>query len=372
VRILFLNQYFPPDPAPTGVLLHEVAQALAAKGHSVEFVAARQDYRASQHQGSRMMRELKALWTMLIDGVSRRRADLVISATSPPCLLIVATLVAAWHRARSIHWSMDLYPQIAVATGVARPGWIVSAIEWMMGRCYRSCAHVVALDSDMVEQFHRYGVTPEIIQPWVFQPVLEAPVNEIEPQEPWVWVYSGNLGRAHEWEALLQAQALIEERRSDIRLLFQGGGPLWPAAQARAKELGLKQCDWKPYVPLNELRASLLSCQCCVVSQAPVFRGLLWPSKLGLVLSLPRPVLWVGPTNGSIARKLNLLPHAGVFAPDQALKISDWIQELRDQVYPVAAAQTFDAGAHREASIESWCSLVTEGRAQLHNNLQPC
>lgn len=354
------------------MLLHEVAEALSEKGHTVEFVAARQDYRASQHKGSRTLRELKALGTMLIDGIRRRRADMVISATSPPCLLIVATLIAAWHRATSIHWSMDLYPQIAVATGIAVPGLLVSLIERTMGCCYRSCAHVVALDSDMVEQFHRYGVTPGIIRPWVFQPVLEAPLGKSEPQEPWAWVYSGNLGRAHEWETLLQAQALIEERCPDIRLLFQGGGPLWPEAQARAGELGLKRCDWKPYVPLNDLRDSLLRCHCCVVSQAPAFQGLLWPSKLGLVLSLPRPVLWVGPSNGSIAQELRTLSHAGIFAPGQASEISNWLMELRAQGQPVAAAQTLDARAHRKASLESWCTLVAEGHVQLQNSLQPC
>src|SRR5258708_6217477 len=99
MRVLFLNQYFPPDPAPTGVLLAEIAAALAAKGHTVDFVAARQEYRAGQKQGGRMIREARALLRMLVDGLRRPRADVVVSASSPPCLLVVATLVAFGHRA---------------------------------------------------------------------------------------------------------------------------------------------------------------------------------------------------------------------------------------------------------------------------------
>ena len=48
MRFLLLNQYFPPDPAPTGVLLREVADELVAAGHEVDFVAAQQDYRGGQ------------------------------------------------------------------------------------------------------------------------------------------------------------------------------------------------------------------------------------------------------------------------------------------------------------------------------------
>ena len=38
MRILFLNQYFPPDPAPTGILFREVADEFARLGHEVDFV----------------------------------------------------------------------------------------------------------------------------------------------------------------------------------------------------------------------------------------------------------------------------------------------------------------------------------------------
>ena len=108
MRVLFLNQYFPPDPAPTGVLLRELADELERAGHTVDFVAAREDYRAGQQKGERMVLEARALGRMLLDGLRRPKADVVVSASSPPCLLVVATLVAAWHRAKSVHWIMDL------------------------------------------------------------------------------------------------------------------------------------------------------------------------------------------------------------------------------------------------------------------------
>ncbi|RYD73760.1 MAG: glycosyltransferase WbuB, partial [Verrucomicrobiaceae bacterium] len=330
VRILFLNQYFPPDPAPTGILFGELAERLRAAGHETEFVSANESYRTTQRKGGRMRREATALLKILWSGFSARRPDVVISGSSPPCLLVAATLIAMRHRAASVHWAMDLYPELAVSLGEIPGGLPVRGLSKLMGWCYRQCRQVVALDADMARHLAQFGTRPVVIRPWVFAPVLkqlaaldmaQAPKND----SAWTWIYSGNLGRAHEWKTLLEAQALVERQSSRIRLRFQGGGPSWPTAQARAVELGLKNCEWLPYVEESELPASLLRCNACVVTQRPEAQAFLWPSKLGLVLSLPRPVIWVGPPNGAIAESLRQLPHAGIFAPGQAEELASWV-----------------------------------------------
>jgi colanic acid biosynthesis glycosyl transferase WcaI len=361
MRVLFLNQYFPPDPAPTGVLLRELADELERAGHTVDFVAARHEYRAEQGKGGRMLREAKALARMLRDGLGRPRAEVVVSASSPPCLLVVATLIAAWHRAKSVHWIMDLYPEIAVALGEVRVGFVSRMIGRAMGWCYRFSAKVVALDEDMATRLRPYGVECAVIRPWVFAPVLkQLAAARDEPGAEWTWIYSGNLGRAHEWETLLQAQAILEKRGAGVRLLFQGGGPSREAARARATALGLRQCVWADYVAEEELPTSLLRCQVLVVTQLPAAQGLLWPSKLGLVMSLPRPILWVGPEDGAIARMLREFPRAGIFAPGEQARIADWLIALKAGGTEVPTAREFDPAAHRTASLAAWTRLFRE------------
>jgi colanic acid biosynthesis glycosyl transferase WcaI len=358
MRILFLNQYFPPDPAPTGVLMRELASSLEAQGHSVDFVAARQEYRAGQRKKGRMKREFLALGRMLLDGLRRPRADVVISGSSPPCLLIVATFIAAWHRAKSVHWMMDLYPEIAVALGEVRDGILTRTLGGLMGWAYRRAARVVVLDADMAERLRGYGVKADIIRPWVFAPVLQHLAKAAgEPDSDWTWIYSGNLGRAHEWQTLLEAQALLEERGTGIRLVFQGGGPSWPAAQARAGELRLKRCEWTGYVDEQELPRSLLRAAVLAVTQLPAARGLLWPSKLGLLMSLPRAILWVGPADGAIAGKLGKLPASGVFEPGQARQIADWLA-ARKASESISVDAAVEPATHRDESLATWRALI--------------
>jgi hypothetical protein len=360
VRFLFLNQYFPPDPAPTGVLLREMAEALEQAGHTIDSVAARQDYRNSHGRGGRMRRELMALVRMLFDGLRRPRPEVVVSGSSPPCLLVVATLVAWWHRAHSVHWAMDLYPEVAVALGEVREGALARTIAAVMGWGYRRAAQVVVLDEDMAVRLRRYGVKPEIIRPWVISPVLEQlATSQAEVSAEWTWIYSGNLGRAHEWETLLQAQAWLEAHGAGIRLVFQGGGRSWAAAQARARELGLRQIEWRGYVAEEELPASLLRCHALAVTQLPEAQGLLWPSKLALASSLPRPIAWVGPADGAIARLLRTLPQVGIFAPGEAEALARWLIARKIAGAPALPAPGFDPAAHRAQALDAWRRLLT-------------
>ncbi|MEO6789097.1 MAG: glycosyltransferase [Chthoniobacteraceae bacterium] len=360
MRILFLNQYFPPDPAPTGVLFREVADEFARLGHEVDFVDAGQAYREGQRGGGRMKRELRALSRMLREGRSRARADVVVSGSSPPCLGVVADRVARKHGAAHIHWAMDMYPELAVELGEIGRGSLVGKIAgWAMRCVYLRAKAVVALDGDMASRFRAYGVEPVYIRPWVTQQSGGAATSATEPGEPWTWIYSGNLGRAHEWETLLAAQALLEQRGVDARLLFQGGGPSWKLAQARAESLGLRRCEWRGYAAADELRSSLLRCGALAATQLPAVRGLLWPSKLALMLTLPRPILFVGPTDGAIAAELRGFAHAGAFAPGDAEGVARWIAERRAQRLEVPCDAVANPERQRSEALAAWTALLS-------------
>ena len=357
MRILFLNQYFPPDPAPTGILLHELGEYLRSQGHEVDFVSSTQEYRSGRKNRGRLLREILALGSIFFKGLKARRPDVIFSASSPPCLLVAATLLAAWHRANSFHWLMDMYPELAVALGEVKPGFVPDAIGKLMGWCYRRANVVAALDEDMAARLKNYGVDAAIIPPWVLQS-FTAPSAPIEPAAEWTWIYSGNLGRAHEWETLLQAQALLEKRGLPCRLLFQGGGPSWPLAKARAEELNLRQCDWKGYAPEAELQASLLRARALAVTQKPETQGLLWPSKLALAITLPRPILWIGPVDGAIARQLLTLPGSGIFAPGEKEQIAAWLQKLYER--GVQSLESRDACANRLLLLKGWSEILAK------------
>jgi colanic acid biosynthesis glycosyl transferase WcaI len=328
MRVLILNQYAPPDAAPTAKLVGELAEALAQEGHQVNVLGTGQSYRRIRsRKENRILRELTALTKLFLEGLRCRRPDIVLSTSSPPGLLILATFLSLLKRAKSVHWAMDLYPELAFALGKRWPAFLRAVLFWVTGECYRHATRVVTLDEDMRQCISaRYGVQPEIIRPWLLHRDFPSKLD-YPPKSEFKWLYSGNLGRAHEWKTLIEAQALLEERNLVIRLLFQGGGSEWAPAQELVKSLGLKHVEWLPYAPEERLIESLLAAHVIVATQKPVTRGLLWPSKLGLIMMLPRPIVFIGAKNGAIA--LELLSHysSRTFAPGDAQSLADHIQE---------------------------------------------
>ena len=347
MHFLFLNQYAPPDPSPTARLLDDLAKALRASGHTVEVLSQNEGYHQRPARGgSRLRRELAALWAIGWAGLFRRgvqgkkpQVDVVFSLSSPPGLLAVAALLALWHRAVLAHWAMDLYPELALQLGEIGPGLPYRVTRAAMGWAYRRCALIVALDEDMQAHLRStYGVDSRVLPPWPASPAIEAldklmaaERNGAAPYDSaseWTWLYSGNLGRAHEWETLLEIQARLESRRLPITLVFQGDGAARAAAQARTAVLNLKQCRWKGYAPEAELVPGLMAARVLIVTQRPATRGLLWPSKLALIERLPRAVLWIGPSDGAIAHRLRKRGDAGVFGPGQAEEGAQWIEAI--------------------------------------------
>lgn len=218
-------------------------------------------------------------------------------------------------------------------------------------------AEVVALDADMAERLKAiYDISPHVVTPWVPDPLLAGDEHTQSPQN--VWLYSGNLGRAHEWATLLEAQAEVERRNLPIRLLFQGDGPSWSKAQQRAAELGLHRCEWSGYVKQDQLKSSLLRARVTVATQRPETCGLLWPSKVGVLLQLPRPLLWVGPTGSAIAQLIKKNPRNGVFAPGDAAGVTNWLE--KEFQFPELPQIPAGPDEEKQNLLHKWLDIIED------------
>jgi colanic acid biosynthesis glycosyl transferase WcaI len=187
MHLVLLNQYHPPDAAPTGVMLEAVAEALTAQGHQVTVVCAGGGYAAPagneapdsdrpRHPAGADASPLRVLRLgatrfgrgtfsgKLLDYLSfylgvgwklatlRPRPDRVVALTTPPYLSVLARIGSKLRGADHAHWVMDLYPDVMVAHGMIREGGLgqralggLAAFGFGGSRC----AAVVTLGPDM-------------------------------------------------------------------------------------------------------------------------------------------------------------------------------------------------------------------------------
>ena len=126
---------------------------------------------------------------------------------------------------------------------------------------------------------------------------------EVPPHKELVVGYSGNLGRAHEFETMLSAARALPH----VQFAISGGGAQLDRVRANAPG----NVTFRDYAPRERLSESLSSVDVHLVSLLPALEGLIVPSKFYGVLAVARPVIFVGARDSELAR-LILRLHRGL------------------------------------------------------------
>lgn len=333
MRLLLLNQFYPPDVAPTGQLLHDLACALVARGHEVHVIASRRAYQggerypAAEERDGVRVRRVAAL-AGEPRGMAGRIADqmsflllasacalrlpppgLVVALTTPPFLGALARLLARGRRAAHAHWVMDVYPDVLLAHGLLAPdSAALKALRVLAAWQYDGARCVVALGPRMAERLASQLLAPPAAVPlWGEDPPgeeLAAAASRVRatrgwPQDDLVLLYSGHMGLAHSVEEFLAAAGTLGARGP--RWVFAGGGPRRGEVEAFARSHPDARVELLPYVPRDELAASQAAADIHLTSLAAAWQGLVVPSKLQAAFALGRPVLFVGPRENEVA-----------------------------------------------------------------------
>src|SRR5262245_56489174 len=172
MRIVLLNQFYPPDLAPTGHYLHDVACALRAAGHEVTVIASQRAYGGGGEyaaeevvDGVRVRRlagagfgrsdvvgklaDYLAYYLQLAGALARsERPELVVALTTPPYLGLLAKWTAGLRGARHAHWIMDIYPDVMRAHGMVE-GPVYQALQRLARHALSGASVVVTLAPGM-------------------------------------------------------------------------------------------------------------------------------------------------------------------------------------------------------------------------------
>jgi glycosyltransferase involved in cell wall biosynthesis len=351
LKIIFVNRYFHPDISATSQLLTDLAFELA-RAREIAVVTSRQRYDDARAllprdesirgvdvhrvsttrfgRGNLLGRAFDYASFYLAAGVAlwrlARPGDVVVAKTDPPLISIVAALACSLRRAKLVNWIQDLFPEVAEVLGTRGiHGPFASVLRAFRNRSLKAAALNVVLSRDMEQRILQQGVPGQsvrIVPNWADGARI-TPIDsdgsqlrsEWKLEGAFVVCYSGNMGRVHEFDSLLEAAKLVqaeEERpRGDparrhrrTTFVFIGGGAQKKYIESRARELGLSRLAFKPYQPREMLRDSLGAGDVHLVSLRPELEGLVVPSKIYGILAAGRPVVFVGADDGEIAELL--------------------------------------------------------------------
>lgn len=339
-RVWIASEIYYPEETSTGFILTRLAEGLAAE-ERVAVLCAQPSY---ERRGAiaparervngtdifrvahprlnrnrlvgRAINVLTVTGRMFLTAVRELRSDdVMIVVTNPPLLPFAMYLAAAIRRAPVALLVHDLYPEAAVLAGVLPESGLLArawrrASDWLFRRVDR----IIVLGRDTREligaRMPDGTARIRIIGNW-------ADADEVRPGIPsensllrslglsdrFVLGYSGNMGRVHDIDLLVEASRRLRELAPDVHLLFVGSGAKSGRVAAAAAEPGSNVSMLGPR-NRSEQEVFLNACHVAVMALAPGMAGVGVPSRLYNVLAAGRPVIAAVDENSEPARVL--------------------------------------------------------------------
>lgn len=338
LRVLILNQFFYPDISATSQLMTDLAEDLAAQGAEVTALSSNVAYtggksfpRSEKHGAVRIervpviafdraniVRRVGSYLSFYISAFLRLlrlpKQDVILVLTTPPLVAIVAWAIRLIKGSRFVYLVQDLYPDIAYAFGMMRQtslaGRLLDAIALFL---LHRADSVVALGACMQERLLAKGVAAErvhVIPNWAdgtqIVPIPRAgnPFRAAHGLEgKFIVLYSGNMGRAHDFAAILKSMEQLQTEK-DIVFVFIGAGPKRADLEDFVKTHPDANVRILDYVAREELKLSMGAADLSIVAVADGLEGLVVPSKLYGIMASGRPALYVGPASSEAARTI--------------------------------------------------------------------
>lgn len=291
-----------------------------------------------------------------------KRNDIVVVKTDPPLLSIPVALVCRLKRARMLNWLQDLFPEVAIELGVRFPAVLYRWLTVLRNRSLKQATMNIAIGTLMAERIAANGVQRQhitVIPNWASEGKIR-PVNHADNDLRKAWglegkfvvAYSGNMGRGHSFDTILEAaKRLLAE--PDIVFLFVGDGAKKTALMKAAANLNIV---FRPYQPIANLSCSLGAGDVHLVSLLPALEGLIVPSKFYGILAAARIPVFIGARDGELATLIEQ-QQIGFSVGDDADALVQVIQRLHTE-----PAQCYELGHRAYHYYRSRCSLQSASR----------
>ncbi|MBI2933647.1 MAG: glycosyltransferase family 4 protein [Planctomycetes bacterium] len=404
---MILTQYYQPELIASAQMHSDIAVGLARKGARVRVLAAQPAIaspgappRQPAHeylQGVRVRRVANPRWNRisligrlvnfavtsvgaLIQLLREPKWDLLVVDPTSPFNPLLAWLMRRLRGLRYAFLITDVYPTIAISLGYVSPTGLVARLwHWAYRLVCRDADCVIVLGECMRRRVREsllpngHGRNLRVIHGWADERAITPCAKRDNPfcrdhslHDKFVVLYSGNLGRGHDLETLLDA---ADRLRDDPEILFLiiGDGAQRARLQAIAAERELPNVRFLPYQSPEIAGRSLTCGDVCVVSIRKGIEGLLFPWKFYSSLASGRPILAITDARSEVAGIIETNQCGLRAEPGDAAGVVAALRTLKDQSdlrgrMGRNARALLEARFTRERAIEAYDELFAGAR----------
>ncbi len=401
-RVWVLSELYYPEQSATGYYVTGVGEALALEFDvcvlcaqptyaSRGIRAPRREYRRGvtiyrclattfnkDRLAFRFINLLTISLSILLNGLFRiRSGDVVFVVTNPPTLPFVGSLICKVRKNALVLRIEDVYPEAMIAAGITRPrSFIVRIIDRVHKWLYQHAAAIVVLGYDMKALVERKTVASmnniSVIPNWAdVQQIRPLPrgsnplLQQLGLEDKFVLQYSGNMGRTHDLEILLEVATQLRPVEN-LHFLFIGSGAKAPYVRRIQALRKLINVTVLPPLEREQLAVSLNACDIAVISFVSGMAGVSVPSRMYNILAAGKPILAIADKESELSRVIEESKLGWVVPPGDRFTLHKTIMEVYENrtLLPGYAAKA-RALVEREYTYES----VTDRYKHLINEI---
>lgn len=336
-RLWIVSELFYPEQTSTGYFLTKIATGLAARW-DVHAVAAQPTYsergiiapRREDYEGivihrlasTRLNKDslplrlvnfltfsLSVLWFALRNF---RRGDHVLLVTNPPLLIPLVAVVAQLKGLNASLLVHDVYPDVLSATGMLRENSLAyRALAAFFRWSTAAFRQLVVLGRDMQQRVAHNSRRPvhdvPIITNWgdvdEIQPIALADnpfVDELDLTDRVCIQFSGNIGRTHDVQTLIEAARHFRDD-DRVRFLFIGYGGQANRLREDIADFDLANAIFFDRQPREKLAAMLACATATVIPFNPGMKGISVPSRMYNIMSAGTPIIAMADADSELA-----------------------------------------------------------------------
>lgn len=233
----------------------------------------------------------------------------------------------------------DVFPDAISDFGLLSENSIVlKAWQKLNKRAYGKAFRIFTITQGMKKKIRKYSSSEasiEVIPLWTDNQFLKPMDKKENPfakehglLDKFVILYSGNFGKAHHVDKLVDYASRINKK--NLLFLIIGDGEVKYAIKKEIEKKRLKNCLLLPWQPVDRLPYSLAVADLAVVSLGKQAANIGMPSKFFSYLSVGAPILCLSPFGTELSEIVASHKVGKSFEPENEKDIIEFIEELFD------------------------------------------
>jgi len=367
MKIFIYTMYFLPDYGSAPILMAEMASFFAEKGYDVEVITTfPRGEKGTKYKNKLYVKEKKdkfivkrfwtnrsqtpigrfiawtiyVFWSTLYSLLKVKKEDKLFLRLPPLQLGVMGILISKIKGAKFILNVQDIYPDLAIESGVIKNSLVIKLLKWLEKWIYRHSDCITVISEGFKENLRQKGV-PEskirVIPNWVDTEFLKPlpkdnkVAKKLGLKDKFVIMYAGTISLSSfvALENLIKVANLLR-REKEIVFVIVGEGIKKKELMEKATRLRVENVKFLPFQSFEDVPFFLASSDLLVVPLDITKTQISVPSKLYTYMAIGRPIITPSAKDSEVARIINEAKCGMCIEPDNIDKMAEAILNLKN------------------------------------------